>query len=233
MKENNILIVEDEQIIAENLRFILQEYGYDQVDVAIDALEAQELFKETNYRLVLMDINLGDHSTVDGIDLIKTLSRHYTFSYIYITANADQKTLQKAKTTQPAGYIVKPFVNTSVFANVEIALSGASKNDAFTFVNRNVKQQIKLSEITHIEAEGAYSMIYRSNKDRHLVRKSLSEFIEQYQKVFVRIHKSTVINKEYIQGYTSQFVKLNDQKFPLGRSYKKHFLHTIKNLSFQ
>jgi len=74
MKENNILIVEDEQIIAENLRFILQEYGYDQVDVAIDALEAQELFKETNYRLVLMDINLGDHSTVDGIDLIKTLS---------------------------------------------------------------------------------------------------------------------------------------------------------------
>ncbi|WP_053002457.1 LytR/AlgR family response regulator transcription factor [Kordia jejudonensis] len=232
MKDCNILIVEDEQIIAENLRFILKEYKYDNVDVAIDADEAQELFSQKKYQLVLMDINLGEYSSMDGIDLIKILSQQQTFNYIYITANADAKTLEKAKTTTPTGYIVKPFTNKAVFANVEMALSSVSKSDSFTFINKGIKQQIQLSEITHIEAEGAYSYIYKSDSERYLVRKSLSEFMKIYQSFFIRIHKSTIINKEYIQGYTSQFVRLSDLKLPLGRSYKKDFLQHVKNLSF-
>ncbi|MEM6718308.1 MAG: response regulator transcription factor [Bacteroidota bacterium] len=232
MKDSSILIVEDEQIIAENLRFILTEYKYEDIDVAIDAEEAQALFEQKKYQLVLMDINLGEYSDIDGIDLIKILSAKHTFNYIYITANADAKTLEKAKTTKPTGYIVKPFTNKSVFANVEMALSSVVQNDYFTFINKGVKQQIQLSDITHIEAEGAYSYIHKSNKERYLVRKSLMEFMKAYQNFFIRIHKSTIINKKYIEGYTSQFVKLSDAKLPLGRSYKKDFLLYVKNLSF-
>jgi DNA-binding LytR/AlgR family response regulator len=232
MDEINILIVEDEQIIAENLRFILHEYDYTNVDVAIDATEATACFKSKNYQLVLMDINLGINSPVDGVDLIKKLIQEYTFSYIYITANADEKTLQKVKTTNPAGYIVKPFTNEAVFANVEMALSSALKNDSLTFMHKSMKQQIKISDIRYIKAEGVYSIIHEANTKQHLIRKSLSELVTAYEKYFIRVHKSILINKDFIQGYTSQYVKIDGEKLPIGRSYKKDFLHKIKNLSF-
>lgn len=235
MKDSKILIVEDEQIIAENLRFILNEYGYHHVDVSIDAAETKSLFEQTTYDLVLMDINLGDTSTIDGIDLIKWLVKKYSFIFMYVTANADEKTVQKAKETQPAGYIIKPFINVSIYANVEIALNSLNslKNkDSFTYTNKGMQYQVLLSEITHIKADGSYIHIYMVNEDQHFVRKSLFEFNQQYATIFIRIHKSILINKYHVQGYTSQSVKINEKKLPLGRTYKQYFIEQIKGISF-
>ena len=225
MKNNKILIVEDEQIIAENLRFILNDYGYHYVDVAIDITDAMQQFEQNNYALVLMDINLGEHSDMDGIDLIKFLSKKYTFSYVYITANADEKTIEKAKTTKPSGYIVKPFINNAIFANVEMALNEILKNDSFTYMNKGIKQKVKIASITHIVADGAYINIYTLDGKKHFTRKSLTEFSNEVIVPFIRIHKSILINKDYIEGYTSKIVKVNDKRLPLGRTYKEQFLN--------
>ncbi len=232
MKDSKILIVEDEQIIAENLRFILNEYGYNFVDVAMDAEETAVLFQDTSYDLVLMDINLGEFSTIDGIDLIKKLFEKYTFVFMYVTANADEKTVEKAKNTHPVGYIIKPFINTSIYANVEMALSRVQKEEFLIYTNKGMQYQVLLSKVTYIQADGAYINIHTSDNSKHFVRKTLTEISELYPTVFIRIHKSIVINKNYIQSYTSNMVKVNDEKLPLGRTYKSYFLAQAKSHAF-
>ena len=232
MKNKKILIVEDEQIIAENLRYILNEYGYNFVDVAMDVTETQNFFEATAYDLVLMDINLGEDSVMDGIDLIKYLTKRYSFHFMYVTANADAKTVEKVKSTEPAGYIVKPFVNASIYANVEIVLNSFNKKETFSFINKGMHQNVPVSEITYVKADGAYIYFYTINKKKHLIRKSLAEFNNLFPTVFIRIHKSILINKHHIQAYTSQSVKINDLKLPLSRTHKQTFLELIKELSF-
>lgn len=232
MKNSKILIVEDEQIIAENLRFILNDYGYNCVDVAMDVLETENLFKETEYDLVLMDINLGDVSIIDGVDLIKLLSKKYNFAHLYVTANADKKTVKKAKDTNPDGYIVKPFLNSSIYANVEIALNTLNEKVFYILTNKGRKKQISISKITNIIADGAYANIYTLNDDKFIVRKSLIEISMMYPSIFIRIHKSILIHKNHIQGYTSKFVKINNRDLTIGRTYKSHFLEQIKKISF-
>ena len=230
MKNEKILIVEDEQIIAENLRFILNKYGYDFIDVAMDVEETETFFKNTLYDLVLMDINLGESSVLDGIDLIKKLSAEYSFVFMYVTANADKKTIKRAKTTNPTGYIVKPLINTSIYANVEMALNTIKKEQFFLHTQKGMQEKTQLSKITHIKANDAY--IYTLDENKYLVRKSLIEFNELYPNNFIRIHKSILVNKQFIQAYSSQIVKVNNQKLPLGRTYKLTFLAQIKDLSF-
>jgi len=232
MKNKKILIVEDEQIIAENLRFILNEYGYHFVDVAMDVAETNSFFENTLYDLVLMDINLGDTSIMDGIDLIKLLSIKYSFVYLYVTANADEKTVDKAKETSPIGYIVKPFIKTSIYANVEMALNTLKKELFFSYINKGMQYRISLSKITYIEADGAYAQINTLNGTKNFIRKSLIDITELYPSVFIRIHKSFLINKQHIQGCTSQSVKINNTKLPLGRAYKQCFEEQIKEVSF-
>jgi len=232
MKDCKILIVEDEQIIAENLRFVLNEYGYQFVDVAIDSDEAQELFQQEHYDLVLMDINLGEYSDIDGIDLIKILSKTYSFSYLYVTANADERTVEKAKGTEPCGYIVKPFVNASIYANVEMALNNFKEKQTFVYNHNGIQKQMMLSEILYLKADGAYTTIFTVDSKTQFVRKMLSEFIDMYPEILIRIHKSIVVNKTYIQGYTSLIVSIDGQKLPLGRSYKTAFVNRVKSLSF-
>lgn len=232
LKDRKILIVEDEQIIAENLRFILQEYGYTFIDVAIDAAEAQNLFEKTRYDLVLMDINLGEYSAMNGIDLIKNLSQKYSFLFMYVTANADIVTVENAKSTKPAGYIIKPFINASIFVNVEMILNTLKEEVFFTHVDRGMQQKIPISTINYVKAEGAYIYIHTLNNSKYLARKSLVEFGKMFPNSFIRIHKSILINKECIQAYTSQMVKVNNIQLPLGRAYKQVFLEQIKGLSF-
>jgi DNA-binding LytR/AlgR family response regulator len=231
MKQKKILIVEDELIIAENLRFILNEYGYKFVDVAIDDIEAQQLFKKIHYDLVLMDVNLGENSALDGIDLIKLLQTKYSFVFIYVTANADKNTLEKAKNTNPSGYVVKPFVNNAIYANVEMALFSI-KEAFFLHVYKGMQQQVPISKITHATSEGAYIYLSIVDQDKLLVRKSLIEFKELHPNFFIRIHNSILVNRNYINGHTSQIVKVNSVQLPLGRAYKKVFLEEIKKLSF-
>ncbi|AUC83204.1 response regulator transcription factor [Lacinutrix sp. Bg11-31] len=232
MKNKKILIVEDEQIIAENLRLILNEYGYNFVDVAMDVEETEAFFKNTSYDLVLMDINLGETSIIDGIDLIKILLQEHSFVYIYVTANADKKTIDKAKKTSPVGYIIKPFIKTSIYANVEMALSTLNKQQVFNHSYKGRKQQILISDIAYIAADGAYIKIITLDNKTHFSRKSLLDFYDEFPEMFIRVHKSNLINKHHLQSYSSQIVKVNNEDIPLGRMYKQNFLDQIKDLSF-
>jgi DNA-binding NtrC family response regulator len=117
MKEN-ILIVEDEFIVAYDLQRTLENAGYKIIGIAASVKQALDILDVRKTDLVLLDIYLKGKLT--GIDLAKQLAKRH-IPFIYISANSNEKVLEAAKATQPYGFIVKPFRDTDVLLSIDIA----------------------------------------------------------------------------------------------------------------
>jgi len=117
MTKLNILIVEDESLLALELAHSITNYGHHIVDYVTTPKQAIETFKNNTIDLLIMDINLGD--TIDGIELYKTFQQKVPV--IYLTAYKDDKTISKAIETEPLGYLVKPHNESELFALLKLA----------------------------------------------------------------------------------------------------------------
>ncbi|MEW5988169.1 MAG: response regulator [Chloroflexota bacterium] len=122
----SVLIVEDERIVAKSLQSTLQAAGYDVPAVVATGEAALQAIARTQPDLVLMDIRL--EGGMDGI----TAARHVRFDYdvpvIYLTAYSDRELLEQAKTSEPIGYLVKPFEDEDLLTTIEIALHQYTAN---------------------------------------------------------------------------------------------------------
>jgi len=116
-----ILIVEDEEIIAEDLGYRLRDWGYEVVGLAHSSDRALELAREHRPDLVLMDIVI--QGTMDGIETGRRIQMEVDASLVYVTAFADRDTLSRARITSPIGYVLKPFQDRELRAVVELALT--------------------------------------------------------------------------------------------------------------
>lgn len=120
MVKKEILIVEDERIVAEDIKNSLQNIGYTIIGIASSGEEAIEKVRKGHPGLVMMDITLnGD---MDGIECASHILSHTDVPIVYLTAHADERTLERAKITEPFGYIVKPFETEDLRIAVEMAL---------------------------------------------------------------------------------------------------------------
>ena len=115
-----ILIVEDEMIISATIEETLNKIGYSNIETAFNAKKARELMNTKTYDLVLMDVKLGGEE--DGIDVITEIKAKKDILVIYVTGNSDDKTVKKAKTTLPAGFITKPISESDLRIQLEIIL---------------------------------------------------------------------------------------------------------------
>lgn len=118
MVPKKILIVEDEFIIADVLRNMLENAGYFVCGIAATVKEASELIKKHNPDLLLLDIYLKGALT--GIDLAKQLAE-MNIPFVYLSANSNQSVFEGAKATNPYGFVVKPFREKDVLVALEIA----------------------------------------------------------------------------------------------------------------
>ena len=107
MKKKQILVVEDERIVADDIKMSVQRLGYDVCGIAFSGEEATKKAEEMNTDLVLMDIVL--EGEMDGIGAASAIRSRFDIPIVYLTAYADKKTLERAKITEPFGYIIKPF----------------------------------------------------------------------------------------------------------------------------
>lgn len=119
-KEKRILVVEDEFIVAMDIQNRLERLGYRALDSVASGEEAIEKAEEILPDLVLMDIRL--EGEMDGIEAAEHIRRNHDIPVIFLTAFADEKTLQRAKITAPYGYILKPFQERELHSAIEIAL---------------------------------------------------------------------------------------------------------------
>jgi PAS domain S-box-containing protein len=115
-----ILVVEDEPVIARNIQRELSSMGYTVPVIAASGEEALEKAGETHPDLVLMDISLKGH--MDGVETSKRMQERFDIPVVYLTAYADERTLQRAKKTGPFGYLLKPYEEKELQTTIEIAL---------------------------------------------------------------------------------------------------------------
>jgi len=117
MNKLNILIVEDESLLALELATSVKKHGYNVVDYVTTLKETKKAIKNNMINLIVMDINLND--SFDGIDLYNCLNTNAFV--IYLTAYKDDETMSKAIATEPLGYLIKPHNENELLALLKLA----------------------------------------------------------------------------------------------------------------
>ena len=120
MSKATILIVEDETIVAADLASKVSQLGYEVSGMLDRGEDAINHLRNQRPDLVLMDIRLS--GKMDGVEAAEIIRREFDLPVIYLTAHSDRATLERAKLTEPFGYILKPFDELALGTHIEIAL---------------------------------------------------------------------------------------------------------------
>ncbi len=120
MTREKIMVVEDERLVAEDIKNTLEDIGYSVVGPMDNGKEAIQKAGEEKPDLVLMDIVLKEE--MDGVEAAEKIKSKFDIPVIYLTAYSDDKKLKRAKVTQPFAYIIKPFRRREIHSNIEMAL---------------------------------------------------------------------------------------------------------------
>ena len=112
MSKARILIVEDEPLIADSIASTLEQHGFEVVAIVDEGEEALQVIEADRPDLALLDINI--EGPMDGVELASKID----IPFIFLTSYYDQKILNRAKQTQPAAYLVKPYKKEELIANV-------------------------------------------------------------------------------------------------------------------
>lgn len=120
MAKSQVLLVEDEQITAMDLQEMIEEAGY-RVKALVDTAEsALETLENGPVDLVVMDIRLPGER--DGIEATQEINDRFGVPVVYLTALSDEETLERARSTEPAGFLVKPVTMADLNATLKIVL---------------------------------------------------------------------------------------------------------------
>lgn len=243
-----ILIVEDEFIIAEDIKEKLIAFGYDVIGIVGSGREAIEIAKRKKPDLALMDIKL--QGRMDGIEAASEVWGRFNVPVVFLTSFSDLRTLQRAKLAEPFGYIVKPFHDSSLRSNIEIALyrsklnRPAEKRIAEDIVHRSsydvrkpsqifvrensLLHKIKTEDIVWIQAIKDYMLIHTKKKNyyAHTTMKDLYTKLPGDQ--FMRVHRSYIVSLDKIDSIEENTLSVGEGLIPIGRSYR---VSLIKNLN--
>lgn len=164
--KQTIILVEDELLIALDIKEILEEEGYEVIINVPSVEKAITIIEEINPILVLIDINLK--GIKDGIELGEYLLIKDEIPYIYLTSYHDKLTLDRVKNTRPYGYLVKPFKEADLITTISIVLNNFKHNKidsirkaevinnyipfkikkTITYINNHVNDKITISELS-------------------------------------------------------------------------------------
>lgn len=156
LNDLRILIVEDEPIIAEDIAALIERNDFVVSAIVYTTENALEELNTNLPDLVLLDINLNGE--MDGLLIAEKINKHFNIPFIFITSYSDKSTLEKAKYTEPSGYIVKPFNEAGLYSTLEIALyNHAQKNKAkfpplaLQKINKNLADPVSEREFTLLQ----------------------------------------------------------------------------------
>ncbi|HLO50090.1 MAG TPA: EAL domain-containing protein [Kamptonema sp.] len=154
MSRAKILIVEDESIIAEDIADSLKTLGYQIIAIVFSGEEAIQLAGDMQPDLVLMDIQL--QGEMDGITAAEQIRAQFQIPVVYLTAYADDNTLQRVNATKPFGYVVKPFEEKNLHSAIQIALH-RHQHDCLTNLPKRSLLRERLSQI--LEKQKAFETL--------------------------------------------------------------------------
>ncbi len=240
MHQAKIGIVEDEFIIANDIRQLLEELNYAVPKPCKNYAAAVLMLEKESPDLVILDIQIeGDK---DGVELAEYIRRNIDIPFIFLTANSDACTVERVKKVQPNAYLSKPFNKNDLYLSIEIALSNfniqRTGNKEKTDENYLVKDslfikdgqyfhKVKLDDVLFIASEGAYITFHTETK-KFLVRGSIPQYLEKINaKNFFRVHRSYAVNLDKLELINSSFLKIKDIEIPISKNFRDELLTLI------
>ena len=150
MKKPKILVVEDEIIIAHDLQIMLRNLGYSVPYTASSGEEAIKIAQDIKPDLTIMDIKLSGE--IDGIEASKKFNDGFDIPVIFLTAYIDSQTLERAKETEPLGYLTKPINGRELSTIIKKVLSINSNRmkNGFIDVNKKINESTIKNQICEI-----------------------------------------------------------------------------------
>ena len=242
-----ILVVEDEMIIAAKISMQLTSLGYEVTGILPRGEQAIQQVKENRPDIILLDINLKGE--LDGIDTARQVQLFADIPIIYLTANSDEATFNRAKPTRPSAFISKPFKQLDLQRAIELAISRMAENatgantdhktdEAQPFILsdrifvRYKEKMIKilLADILYMEADRNYSRIFTGTRE-YLLSITLKAIEEKMPtQLFMRAHRSYLINITQVDEVAEMHVMINKKNIPLGIGMREQLMHRIKTL---
>lgn len=248
MERIKVVVVEDEFVIAEDIRMQLERAGY-QVVAAFDAGEAALAYVlKDPPDVLLVDIRLA--GVMDGVQLVEKIISTVPLPVVYITANSDSSTYERARRTKPHSFLVKPFSTANLLASVDLALlnfsnqkgaESASRADPppadtdnqflanqCLFIRTQGKyRKVNCDDLLFVEAAGSYVHI-QTKSERYTLSQNLTTFQKKTPlSTLVRIHRSYIVNLSKVDSFEDSNVFIQNHKIPLSENYKADFMSKV------
>lgn len=209
----NILIVEDEYLIADMISIMLRRNGYAQI-IHADTLDKASEALEEGPDVCFVDIRLNGES---GIDFAKILQQK-EIPFIFITANNEMETIRSAALTNPQAYLSKPVNEKDLIATLEIIRARFPK---YIWVRTSLgKIKIRQSDILYVEADNVYSKIVCESRT-YMERITLKEVEDLLEPFFIKVHRSFIVNRNRIDSFKSNELRIGSYKIPVSKKYQE------------
>ncbi len=213
---SRVLIVEDDVIISEVLRQIVEGEGHQVVGVCSDEETAKEKAQFMHPDFALLDIKLLRDDL--GTNVARELNS-MKIPFAFITSYADKATIQEAVLLGPKGYLLKPFEKAEVTQVLE-HLSNSVKQ-TIPLKSMGVTYVVDVADIKYVKSDNVYLEVHTLKK-KYLARQKMQEFSAFLSpKQFIRVHQSYLVNSEYITCVNQNQLMIDDVTIPISRKYKK------------
>ena len=221
-------------VIADTIALTLRKIGYGVSFVAGNYNSAIKMVEEEKPDLMLLDINLGGKK--DGIDLALYIREKYPMPIIFLTANSDIKTVQRAKEAKPNAYLVKPFSQSDLYAAIEIAVSNhaAFENpgiesilvkDGYNFV------KIFFKEIMYLSSDNNYVTLHLNTCKKLMVRSTLSEMEDRLMhNQFIKINRGHIVNVNYVTRVETEKVFIETTEFSVLKPQREALVSLMEKI---
>ncbi len=232
MEPIKVLIVEDQWLIAQDIKIKLEDHNFRAINIVTSGEEALEVVASSPPDLILMDIQLAGE--MDGITTAEKIALSYSIPIIYLSDFVDQETVNRAKKTNPANYLSKPFKKDDLLRALEIAYYNAShqkeplprrlSDRILIRTDNNTAEMIPYAEIIYIEAARSYSYIHAKGR-KYTLSNSMKKVMEKLENPdFVRVHRSYVVNLNQVTGIEGNIIRMGEYKVEMSSKFKSAFL---------
>jgi len=227
MNNKQILIVEDERLIALNHKLILKDLGFVNTIIASNGEEAMEYVKHKKPDLILMDINL--ENKMDGVDVATQIFSKYRIPIIFVTAYSDSKLIDRAKKAGSFGYMIKPFNKEELNAMIEMALDKAKVENELEKSKKKLAEESsnkdKFFSIISHDLKNPLSVIMSTSD---LLEGDYDDFTNEERKELIKIIKNGSKNLyNLLEGL------LNWSRMKMGSFEYKPQLHNVCDITFR
>ena len=223
-KNIKVLIVDDEVLIAETLKDLLQRLNFEQIKLAHSKDETFKLLKLWTPDMAILDIRMVE--LYDGLELGEYLRNELKIPFMYVTAHSDMEMTQRIMKTKPDGYITKPIRLNELMINVSMVtarLNEIRENQVIEFKNGVEIERVGLSDLNFIKSESNYLEVY-TNQKKYVLRNTMEAFLSEINNEnIVRVHRSFAVNRLKIKKYSRTEIEVCDAQIPISRSYLDEF----------